>query len=734
MIEAPRSAPLRRYPALRLLERQPRRRSIPFMEQLQVSDCGAACLAMVLGYHGRESSLDEVRDALGVGRDGVSSLQLLEAGRAFGLRGRGIRLELEDLQHLKVGTILHWDMRHFVVFERVMRQGVWIVDPAIGRRRLPIVAIGRHFTGVALEFEPSGEWVTTPRRTRRLRQYVGLVFRRMDLVRRVALASLFLQVLTMAIPIFTGALVDKVIPRADYDLLVVLCGGLAALALFGFLTHLVRGYLLLQLRTDVDVQMTTDLVEHLTRLPLPFFQARQTGDLVLRLGSTNTIREILTSSATSIALDGSLVLGYLILLLFLHFWMGLLVLMLCAARIAVFLVTRGPNARWMAENLHAQAAAGSFQVQMIQGIETLKSAGAEPKALERWSHLFAEVMNISIQRGRIALQTEAFLQAMNVISPAIILGFGGYLVLEQKMSLGTMLAISALAAGVLGPLSALVSAGLQAQVLGSYIDRVDDVLRAPVEQPTDRPLRSVTLRGGIRMEKVSFRYTLSGPLAIDDVSLRIQPGQIVAIVGPSGSGKSTLARLLIGLYQPTRGRVLLDDTALGECDLRMVRRQIGFVPQVTDFFDASIRENIDLSDPGAPLEEIERAARQAWIHEEIEAMPLGYETPLASNGGTVSGGQRQRIALARALLGRPKLLILDEATSHLDAATERRVYENLTDLKCTRIIIAHRLSTIASAENILVMDQGRLAEQGTHDELLAAGGVYSRLVVHQCGG
>jgi len=686
---------------------------------------------MVLGYHGRELSLDDARRALGTGRDGVNALQILEAGRTLGLRGRGIRLELQDLQHVRSGTILHWDMRHFVVFERVTRGGVWIVDPTSGRRRLSLQEVGRHFTGVGLELEPSGEAIQVPRRTGRVWRYLALVFRRMELVRRVAVVSIFVQAMTMAIPIFTGALVDQVIPRADYSLLLVLCGGLAAFSLFGFLAHLVRGYLILQLRTDVDVQMTTNLIEHLTRLPFSFFQERQAGDLVLRLGSTNTIREILTSSATSVALDGSLVLVYLILLLFLNSQMGLLVLLLCAARMAVFFATRGPNARLMAANLAAQAAVHSYQVQMVQGIETLKSTAAEPSALQQWSHMFTDLMNASIERGRIALKTDALLKAMDVISPALILGFGGYLVLNQKMTLGSMLAINALSGGILGPLSSLVTTGMQAQVLGSYIERVDDVLQAPVEQPMGRPRRPVVLHGGVRFEKVSFRYSPSSPFAVEDVTLAVRPGQMVAIVGPSGSGKSTLARLILGLYLPTGGRVVLDESVLGECDLASVRKQVGFVPQATHFFDASIRENISLADPAATLDEVERAARQAMIHDEIRAMPLGYETQLTSNGGTISGGQRQRVALARVLLNHPKLLILDEATSHLDSTTERRVFESLETLECTRIIIAHRLSTISNAEMIFVMEGGRLVERGTHHQLIEAGGVYARLVRNQ---
>ena len=729
MDKAPLETPITtRFPALRLLDRTSRRRRIPFVQQLQTTDCGAACLAMVLGYHGRQVGLEGIRYEMATGRDGVSVLHILDAARGFGLRGRGIRLELEDFGHLKPATILHWDMAHFVVFEKIRGQHVWILDPAFGPRRMPLSEVGRHFTGVALELEPTGDFVQAARERPGFWRYFRLLLQRGSLLRRIALTSVLLQGLTLAVPIFTGALIDQVIPNADYSLMLVLCVGIAALAGFGVITQLVRGYLMLQLRVELDVKMSMDFMEHLAQLPFSFFQTRRTGDLMLRLASTSNIREILTSSTASLALDGGLILGYMLLLILLHPWMGLLVLFLAATRVVVFLAIRRANARLTAQNLQAQAASSSYQVQMIQGIETLKSSGAETRAVQQWSQLFADVMNNSIARERLNLMSDTLLKALTLISPAVVLGYGGYLVLDQKMSLGTMLAVSALVAGVLTPLTSLISSALQLQLLGSYVERVEDVLKTPVEQPPDHPRRSPRIRGGLRFEEVSFRYAPMAPFAVRDVSIDIRPGQMVAIVGRSGSGKSTLARLIVGLYEPSLGAVYVDDVPLAECDLTEIRRQIGFVPQTPHFFDVSIRDNIGLTKPGATLDDIERAARAAQIHEEIMAMPLGYETMLSSAGGSVSGGQGQRIALARALVSQPALLILDEATSHLDGATETAVFERLAEMRCTRVIVAHRLSTVVQAETILVMEDGRIVERGTHRRLMETQGPYAGLV------
>jgi len=535
----------------------------------------------------------------------------------------------------------------------------------------------------------------------------------------------------MAIPIFTGALIDQVIPNADYGLLIGLSVGILGLTGFGLLAQLIRSELMLQLRADLDVKLSMDFVEHLVRLPFSFFQTRRTGDLMTRLSSTAAIREILTSGTASFALDSSLVLGYLLLLFFVHPIMGILVLALAVARLAVFLSVRHANVRLMAEGLQAQAASSSYQVQMIQGIETLKGAGAETRAVQHWSQLFAEQVNNSIRRERLNLTSDALLKALAILSPALVLGYGSLLVLDQKISLGTMLAVSALVAGVLGPLNSLISSATQLQLLGSYVERVEDVLQAPPEQMSERLRRASRIRGGVRLEKVAFRYGLTGPLAVCDVSLTLQPGEMVAVVGRSGSGKSTLARLIMGLYVPTSGTVCLDDVPIGECDLAAVRRQMGFVPQVPYFFDSTILENISLGDPEATLEDVQRAARLACIHEDIESMPLGYNTSMGSSGGAVSGGQRQRIALARALLTQPAVVILDEATSHLDGTTETLVFGCLASLPCTRVIVAHRLSTIARADTIYVMEEGRIVDQGNHHDLLGRSGTYSQLVMDQ---
>jgi ABC-type bacteriocin/lantibiotic exporter with double-glycine peptidase domain len=729
---SPEPEPLdRRFPALRRLAFT-RRRTIPHVQQTTASDCGAACLTMVLGYHGKHLRLDDVRKVTGFGRDGADALALVNTGRVFGLRGRGVKIdEIDDLRFLDRGSILHWQFNHFVVFDRLRAGGAELVDPAVGRRWVSREELERSFTGVALAFEPGEDFLPEESRPRNVSRYLRLFMEQAGPLRRILVTSGLVQLFALAVPLLIGLLVDRVIPRGDLHLLTVLGIGMATLVGFHFLSSLLRSYLLLYLRTRLDTRMTLDFLDHLVDLPYAFFQQRSAGDLIMRMSSNATVREILTSGALSAVLDGTLVTLYLVLLFAANWGLGLLVLILGAARVALFLFTRHRQRELMSRSLQAEARSQSFQVNMLAGIETLKAAGAEHRSVDQWSHLFVDVLNVSLDRGRLSGIVDAALAALATGSPLIILVFGAIQVLEGHLTLGTMLALNALAAGFLTPLSQLVQTAFQLQLLGSYLDRIDDVLDTPREQDRSKVSPSGKLKGSIRLEGVSFRYGPLAPYAVRDVSIEIPAGRFVALVGPSGAGKSTLASLLVGLYTPSEGRILFDGRDLTELDLRSVRSQVGIVPQHPYLFGTSLRANIALSDPSLPLARVVEAAQRAHIHDDVLAMPMGYETVLADGGASLSGGQRQRLALARALVHRPAILLLDEATSALDTVTEARIQAELAALRSTRIVIAHRLSTIRDADLILVMDEGKVVEQGRHEDLLENGGVYARLVAAQ---
>lgn len=707
------------------------RRRIPYYQQLEVSDCGAACLAMSLALHGRAVSPEEVRRATKTSRGGVNAASIVEAARAYGMDARGVRVEPDALRFLNRGAILHWEFNHFVVFDRVRRGGVDVLDPAVGRIHVPMDRFSKSFTGVAVDLQPSDTFIASSTRSRGSWRYVKPLLRQSRLLWKVLVTSALIQLFALTAPILTGVVVDRVVPSGDRNLLLIVAAGLFVMVGFHMFSTFVRGHLLLAVRAHLDRTLSASFIEHLVKLPYAFFLQRSTGDLMTRLNSNVTVREIMTGGAMSTLLDGVLVTGYLILIFAQSVSMGAVILLLGLLQISIPLATHRSVQRLMAENLQAQARSQGYLAQMVAGIETLKAIGAERRSVAQWSNLFVDEVNASVARGRLNAVIETLTTSLRVASPVLVLVVGTLAVLDGRLTLGTMLALSALAVGFLTPLSNLVITGLQFQVLGSYMERINDVLDASPEQDLSRVAPAGPLEGGITMERVSFRYGPNDPEVVKEAQLEIAPGLSVGIVGRSGSGKSTLAHLALGLYVPTEGRVLYDGRDLRGLEVGSVRSQLGIVPQNAFLFGASIRSNISLTKPEATLEEVQAAARLACIDEDIESMPLGYDTVLADGGGSLSGGQRQRIAIARALIHEPAILLLDEATSALDSVTEANIYANLERLPCTRIVIAHRISTIARSDVIVVMEEGRFVEQGTHRELLELGGRYYELASSQ---
>ncbi|MBK6917573.1 MAG: peptidase domain-containing ABC transporter [Deltaproteobacteria bacterium] len=712
--------------------RNDRRLRIPFVSQLEWADCGAACLTMVLRAHGSPLRLADVRRAFANGRDGCSAAGILEAAHTLGLEGRGIRLDLDDLGHLRPGTILHWEFQHFVVFEGLRGGGVDILDPARGRRRVPLARFRSSFTGVAIVLEPTADLHAERGASGRspLRTYLARVTSARRVLVRIVGGSLLLRALALALPATTAVVIDRVVPQHDLRLLLGLAAGATALLVMQMLTQQIRALLLLQLRTQLDTELTGGFLRHLVRLPFAFFLRRSAGDLILRVTSNRMLRERLTTHALSALLDGPLVLLYLVLVFAFAPGLGWWVSAIAAAQIAVFVLARLRIAELTTEELDAQSRSHNELVQILAGIQTLKVCGAEARAIERWSNLFTDELNVSLARGRLQAVLDAALGLLRNGAPIALLAVGAHQVMRGQLSVGAMLAVNSLALGFLAPLASLVETAMTLQGLRGHIERIADVLETAPEQAAagERPSPRVELRGAISLREVSFRYEGAARDAVHGVSLDIAPGECVALVGRSGCGKSSLAALLVGLHLPSSGAIAFDGRPLASLDLTALRRNVGVVLQTPYLFGGSIRDNIALADPHATLEQVEAAAQAAGIHAEIAALPLGYDTPVSDGGASLSGGQRQRVALARALLGRPRVLLLDEATSALDAVSERGIMAALARLDCVRIIISHRLGTLAFADRIVVLEDGCIVESGDFTELSTGDTRFARLV------
>ncbi len=713
------------------------RRRVPVVNQLTASECGAACLAMILGYHGRGTTVSECRPFCEGGRDGVSAQAIASAAARFGLEVKAYSLEPEDLDGVPLPAIAHWGFNHFVVVESLAPGGVSVVDPSKGRQRLPAEAFGEHFTGVVLTFEPGPAFERGRARGGGLwRGYVKSILKMegaAGLFAQVVAASVLIQVLALALPLFTQMLVDRVLPSGRGGLLHVLGLGIAAILAAHVVVSYLRESVLLYLRGRLDAHLMVAFVKHLLSLPFRFFQQRASGDLLMRLESSTLIRETVTGNALSVLLDAGFMLTYVVVLLALKPTFGLLVLALGGVQFLTLALTGRRVRTLMQSEIAANAAEQSYAVEMLRGIATVKACGVEDGVLERWSGLFYDSLRLSVRRGHLSLATSTVTGMLQRFSPLIVLWAGASAVLEGGLTVGTMLAINAVAMYVLSPISALVERGQQLQLVRAHLDRLNDVMAAAPERPATGPAAPVELSGRIQVEGLEFAYDRESPPVLRDVSFSVEPGRTLAVIGPTGSGKSTLALLLLGLYEPTRGTVRYDGVPLGDLDRRGLRGRLGAVLQDSFSFSASIRQNIALADPHARLGQVVDAARAARIHEQVEKMPMGYETPVGEGALSLSGGERQRMALARALLHHPRILILDEATSHLDVQTEQEIHRNLDALRCTKVVIAHRLTTVRNADEILVMEQGRVVERGTHAELLGRDGRYAEMIRTQFG-
>lgn len=607
---------------------------IPVILQMSAVECGAACLAMILSYYGRETRVAECRECIGAGRDGVSARTIANTARSFGLRVKALSLEPASLKNIPLPAIVHWDFDHFVVVEEWKPERVVIVDPALGRRHLRVDEFAASFTGVMLTFEPGNEF-ERGRGAPSLswRSYLSCVLsHRRGLFVQVLGASLFLQVFGLVLPIFTLILVDDVLPFHITSVMAVLGIGLLIMVPAQVVTSYLRAVLLLYLQTHLDAHMVLGFFEHLLSLPFRFFQQRASGDLLTRLSSFTTIRETLTAQTMSVVLDGSFVLVYLAILFARDALFGALVLGIGVLQVLLLLVAARRVRRLTQRYLSALGKSQSYVVEALTGIALLKASGAEARARDHWPNLFFEQLNISLERSHVSALVETAMTALRTFSPLVLLWVGAYGVLNGTLSLGTMLALNALAITFFTPLSSLMSNGQQLQLVGAYMDRFSDVLEAEPEQDPRTVLRAPRLTGRIELKEVSFRYEAHAPLALRGISVTIEPGQKVALVGRTGSGKSTLVKLLLGFYTPTEGEILYDGIPLQRLNYRTLRDQLGVVLQEPFLFRGSIRQNIAFNDPGLSFNEVVEAARLAAMHDEIQGMPMGYETEVAEGG------------------------------------------------------------------------------------------------------
>ncbi len=712
-----------------------RRGRVRLVRQLSDMECGPACLAMLLGYHGRHATLHELRERVTVGRDGLSVAALIRLAAEEGLTGRIRHVPRDGYAMLGLPALLHWRNRHFVVLERVDTSAATIIDPAFGRRRCTHTDMAADFTGVAVEFDPAPEFQLRSRQsTSHYRRYLTWAFSfskaRYFLVLTI-LASLGLQLFGLLVPALTAWLVDNHFDWQAYGLIPV-SAALVSMTIARTGISLGRGWVIARLQRLIDERISTGFFDHLLRLPYAFFLQRSTGDLLLRLNSNAVIKELLTTQTVAASLDGPMALGFLMVLAWMSPPLAALATASALAQMGMVWLVMNRQRTLAGQMLDARAAEHGCAVETLGGITYVKAVAAEAALLARWRLAFRRTLAATFDLAMLNAATESVLGAVRLLTPIIALLIGLHGVNQGHMSLGVMLAATALVTSFIQPVLTLLQSVQQLQIAGVYMERVLDVLDTEPDIPENvqHAARSVVVghigtendheRKGRRVEcrDIEFRFGTSTPPVIKGISCIIPPGGTLGIIGSTGSGKSTLAKLLLGLWRPTRGLVLHDEAPLDDVTSHWLRGRTGAVLQDLDVFNGTIMDNIVLGRQDSSVSDVRRAAALACLDREVMAMPLGYDTYVGDRGVALSGGQRQRLALARALLHQPDFLVLDEATSQLDIATEQAVNKNVSALGCTRLIISHRLSAVEEADWILDLHEGRVVAEGLPEDIL----------------
>ncbi len=699
----------------------------PFWEQQSASDCGAACLVMVAQYWGKRFSLNRLRDIANTSRSGASLNSLAVAAETIGFATRPVQASLDKLGEQTLPAIVHWEGKHYIVVYEITSKEVIIADPAIGQRRLSHREFQAGWTGYALLLQPTALLRETQEATTPFWQFLELIKPHRVVLLEVFIASVFIQIFGLVTPLFTQLLLDRVIVQGSTLTLTAVGLGLLIFGLFRVAMNGLRQYLLDHTANRIGVALMVGFIKHTFSLPLAFFESRYVGDIVSRVQENQKIQRFLTGEALSIFLDLLTVFIYVGLMFWYSSSLAFLTLCIVPPFFLLAIIATPLLRRISKQVFNALAKENSYLIQALSGIRSIRSMAIEQTVRWRWEERLNVLIKKNFTGQVIANQLQVFSSTIESVITTGLLWLGAWLVIQNQLTIGQLVAFNMLLGNVISPFQRLTVLWNQFQEVTVAAERINDVLEAqPEEDLHNQPRQSLPrLRGHIRFAGVSFRYHPESDINIlENLNLEIQPEQTVALVGRSGSGKTTLAKLILGLYPPTEGKILIDGHDITSISLRSLRSQIGVVDQDTFLFGGTIRENICIAHPEAPLEEINQAAHLAGADEFIQHLPMGYETQIGEGGGMLSGGQRQRLAISRALLGNPRLLIFDEATSHLDSESERIIQNNLKTILQgrTSLIIAHRLSTVRNADLILVLDRGVLVESGNHEELLAKKG------------
>ncbi|ENR0229140.1 peptidase domain-containing ABC transporter [Enterobacter roggenkampii] len=676
---------------------------VPLVHQTESSECGLACLAMICSHYGKQSNLIALRQQFNLSARGTTLSGMTQIAEQLGLATRCLSLDLNELSALKTPCILHWDFNHFVVLVSVKQNRAILHDPARGRRKVGMEEMSKYFTGIALEVWPGSTFAAQPTSHQfSLRSLAAKVHGLKGMLGKIFFYSLIIETINLLIPIGTQLALDHAIPAADLGLLTVICIGLFLFTLLRVALSALRSWSSLIMTTLINVQWQSGLFTHLVRLPLSYFERRKLGDIQSRFGSLNTLRETFTSSIIGALIDGTMMMGVIVMMILYGGWLTSVVIGFTALYVLTRLLTYSTYRELSEETLIRDARTRSYFMETLYGIATVKMQGLSERRGTHWLNLEIDTINTEIKITKMDLLfggVNAFIIACEQIT---MLWLGSKLIIENAMTIGMFIAFGVFREQFADRIWSLTNFLMKLRMMHLHNERVSDIaLNVREMKKPDREIINTMQPVTLETHALSYRYDEHSADVFRNLSFKVSAGESVAITGPSGAGKTTLMRVLCGLFEPLSGSVTIDGYDIQQLGLNNYRKIIGCVMQDDKLFSGSIRENICGFDDKGDKEWMEACARASYIHDVIIKMPMGYETLIGELGEGLSGGQKQRLFIARALYRKPGILFMDEATSALDEESESYVNAAIKKLNITRIIIAHRKSTIASAERVI---------------------------------
>jgi NHLM bacteriocin system ABC transporter peptidase/ATP-binding protein len=707
----------------------------PTLLQMEAVECGAAALGSVLGYYGFYATLEELRATCGVSRDGAKASKIVQAARFYGLDAKGLKLELEEAIKQPTPYIAFWGFNHFVVVEGFSGQHVFINDPTSGPRKIPRKEFGENFTGVALTMEPGAEFKRGGQKPSTMRALFDRVRNSRQALVYLMAASFLLVIPGILLPAFLKTFIDDVLIRGFNDWVFPLVIGIVIAGLLdGTLTYFQQRQFL-RLQTKLGIATAGEFFWHVLRLPVGFYTQRYAGDIADRVQSCHRLAMLLAGPLPTNAVNMVTAVFFLVVMLIYSMPLTVAAVILTSLNLVVVRFSNRKRRDLNNVMLNQSAQLTGASMGGLQAIESLKAMGMENDFFVKWAGYQSKTVNTNQMVGAISSWFGAGPSVLAHLTTIMVLGGGAWLIIHGQLTIGGLIAFQLLLGHFTAPVQSLLSFNSQLQTIRGDLNRLDDVLRNPQDESlagqetanaaADGPQHKLT--GAIEIRDISFGYNTDMKL-IENFSLDLTPGKRVALVGGSGSGKSTLAKLILGLYQPSEGQILFDGVPLTKVPRTVFTASVASVDQDIFLFEGSINENLTLWDTTIPRETVVRAAKDAQIHDDIASRSGGYDSVVEEQGSNFSGGQRQRLEIARALAQNPSVVVFDEATAALDPVTEQLVDDHLRRRGCTCIIVAHRLSTIRDCEEIILLDHGKVAERGTHDELMALEGHYAKLV------